>query len=67
MYESLAENGLIAIVEFRLEDEGVPIRREHKMSKVQIAKEFGGNGFKLLRSYDKLPWQHLLFFGKVIE
>jgi len=40
----------------------VPIKPEHKMSKAQVIKEMGVNGFKLVRSYDKLPWQHLLFF-----
>ena len=32
------------------------------MSKEQVIKEMTKNGFKLSRSYDKLPWQHLLFF-----
>jgi hypothetical protein len=26
-------------------------------------KEFSPNGFKLVREFDKLPWQHLMFFG----
>ena len=64
MRESLSENGVIAIVEFRSEDPNVPIKKDHKMSKEQIMKEYKANGFKLVRSYDKLPWQHLLFFGK---
>jgi hypothetical protein len=32
------------------------------MSKAQIMKEFPANGFKLVEEYDKLPWQHLMFF-----
>lgn len=64
MRESLSEKGVIAIVEFRLEDKEVPIKVDHKMSKVQIEKEFSANGFKLMKSYDRLPWQHLMFFGK---
>jgi len=51
-------------VEFRAEDQSVPIKPEHKMSKVQINKEMKANGFKLVREYDGLPWQHLMFFGK---
>jgi len=64
MRESLSEKGVIAIVEFRTEDPKVPIKKDHKMSKEQILKEYKANGFKLVRSYDKLPWQHLMFFGK---
>ncbi len=64
MRESLSENGVIALVEFRSEDKKVPIKEDHKMSKAQIEKELTANGFKLVRSYDKLPWQHLMFFGK---
>ena len=64
MRESLSENGVIALVEFRKEDKAVPIKEDHKMSKKQIDKEYTANGFKLVRSYDKLPWQHLLLYGK---
>ena len=33
------------------------------MSKLQVNKELTANGFKLVREYDKLPWQHMMFFG----
>ena len=62
--KSLRPGGRVALVEFRLEDEKVPIKLLHKMSKEQIMKEFPANGFKLVESYDKLPWQHLMFFEK---
>ena len=58
----LKPTGRIALVEFRAEDVRVPIRPEHKMSKRQILKEYQANGFKLVEEYDKLPWQHLMFF-----
>jgi hypothetical protein len=48
-----------------MEDKKVPIKLLHKMSKEQIMKEFPANGFKLVGSYDELPWQHLMFFEKV--
>jgi len=64
MRASLSENGVIAFVEFRKEDKSVPIKEDHKMSKAQIDKEMKANGLKLVRSYDKLPWQHLVFYGK---
>ena len=34
------------------------------MSKAQVVKELTTNGFELARSYDKLPWQHLMFFAR---
>jgi len=60
----LSKEGLIALAEFRTEDPKVPIKALHKMSKKQIMKEFPPNGLKLTRQYDKLPWQHLMFFGR---
>ncbi len=60
--KALKPKGQIVLVEFRAEDESVPIKPEHKMSKDQIMKEMTSAGYKLARSYDKLPWQHLMFF-----
>lgn len=62
--QSLKKDGLVALVEFRAEDPTVPIKPEHKMSKAQVKKEFKKNGFKLVREYDKLPWQHVMFFAR---
>ena len=64
MRRSLKPDGVIALLEFRLEDRDVPIKLLHKMSKKQIMKEFPANGFKLVRTFDKLPWQHMMFFGR---
>jgi hypothetical protein len=33
------------------------------MTKAQINKELTSNGFKLVREFDGLPWQHMMFFG----
>jgi cyclopropane fatty-acyl-phospholipid synthase-like methyltransferase len=63
MRKALAPGGLVALVEYRAEDEKVPIKPEHKMSKEQIMKEFPANGFKLVKEFDGLPWQHLMFFA----
>jgi len=60
--KSLKPNGRVALAEFRAEDPKVPIKPLHKMSKAQIMKEFPPNGFKLVEEFDKLPWQHLMFF-----
>jgi ubiquinone/menaquinone biosynthesis C-methylase UbiE len=64
MREALAPKGLVVLVEFRTEDPNVPIKPEHKMSKAQVMKELRPNGFKLVKEYEKLPWQHMLFFGR---
>lgn len=61
---SLKPTGRVALAEFRLEDPDVPIKLLHKMSKEQIMKEFPRNGFKLVGSFDELPWQHLMFFAR---
>jgi ubiquinone/menaquinone biosynthesis C-methylase UbiE len=61
---SLKPTGRVALVEFRAEDPAVPIKPLHKMSKAQIMKEFPPNGFKLVDEFDKLPWQHLMFFER---
>jgi ubiquinone/menaquinone biosynthesis C-methylase UbiE len=61
---SLKPGGRVALVEFRAEDRSVPIKKLHKMSKQQILKEFEPNGFQLVEEFDKLPWQHLMFFER---
>lgn len=62
--KSLKPKGLVVLVEYREEDPDVPIKPLHKMSKAQINKEMTANGFQLVKEYDLLPWQHMMFFGK---
>ena len=62
--KSLKPTGRMVLVEFRLEDPNVPIKLLHKMSKRQILKEVPPNGFKLVEQFDKLPWQHVMFFER---
>lgn len=62
--ESLSDTGVIALLEFRAEDASVPIRPLHKMSKAQILREYNANGLKLVREFNGLPWQHLMFFAR---
>ncbi len=61
---SLRPEGVVALLEYREEDPTVPIKPLHKMSKRQIMKEYEKNGFKLVREYNQLPWQHLMFFAR---
>jgi ubiquinone/menaquinone biosynthesis C-methylase UbiE len=67
LHKALKKDGQIVLVEFRAEDPTVPIKPEHKMTKAQATKELKANGFKLVREYDKLPWQHVMFFQKESE
>ncbi|TWT85324.1 Magnesium-protoporphyrin O-methyltransferase [Posidoniimonas polymericola] len=64
IHASLAARGRVALVEFRAEDPNVPIKPLHKMTQAQCVKEFRANNFKLVGQYDKLPWQHVLFFAR---
>lgn len=62
MRTALKPDGRLVLVEFRLEDPNVPIKLLHKMSKKQILKEIPPNGYRLVEQFDKLPWQHVMFF-----
>lgn len=62
MRKSLKPEGQLVLVEFRMEDPNVPIKKLHKMSKRQILKELKPNGFKLAKEFEGLPWQHMMFF-----
>ena len=64
MRKSLKPDGIAVFLEYRKEDPDVPIKPLHKMSKAQVNKELTANGFKLVKEFDKLPWQHMMFFGK---
>jgi len=57
-----AEDGRLALVEFRAEDPDVPIREAHKMSATQMIAELEAAGWSLDRRFDELPWQHLMLF-----
>ncbi len=61
---SLKPDGRVVVVEFREEDPEVPILPLHKMSKMQVVREFTANGLKLVGQFDELPWQHVLFFAQ---
>lgn len=61
---SLGPEGVVALLEYREEDPNVPIKPLHKMSKRQILREYNANGFKLVREFNELPWQHLMFFAR---
>lgn len=64
LHEALKSNGKLFLIEYRAEDESVPIKKVHKMTEEQAAKEMKAAGFKLERNMDNLPWQHCMIFVK---
>ncbi|MEX0742704.1 MAG: class I SAM-dependent methyltransferase, partial [Phycisphaeraceae bacterium] len=62
--EALKPGGRLVLVEFRGEDNTVPIRPEHKMTKDQIRLELNANGFEVADEFDELPWQHVMSFTR---
>ena len=65
MVKSLKPGGRIVFVEFRLEDETVPIKLVHKMSEKQVIKEMGVfPQLKHTKTHAELPWQHVIVFEK---
>jgi ubiquinone/menaquinone biosynthesis C-methylase UbiE len=59
---TLKPGGRLVLIEFRKEDDSVPIRLEHKMSVAEAKLELEAEGFRLARVSDVLPWQHILIF-----
>jgi ubiquinone/menaquinone biosynthesis C-methylase UbiE len=64
MRKALKPEGVLVFLEYRKEDKEVPIKPEHKMTKDQVNKELTANGYKLVKEFEGLPWQHMLWYGK---
>lgn len=64
--KSLKPGGRVAFVEYRKEDPAVPIKEVHKMTEAQVKKEAGAKelGLVWLKTYGKLPRQHVVMFEK---
>lgn len=61
---ALKPNGRFILLEYRMEDPKVPIKRLHKMSLEQAVKEMKAVGLKLQENIGNLPWQHFMVFVK---
>jgi len=61
---ALKPGGRIVLVEYRAEDPNVPIKELHKLSVAQATKEMKAVGLRLLKNDQRLPQQHIMFFGK---
>jgi ubiquinone/menaquinone biosynthesis C-methylase UbiE len=64
MVKALKPGGRLVFVEYRLEDETVPIKLVHKMSERQVKKEMGPFPLQHAKTYESLPWQHVIVFEK---
>ena len=61
---SLAPEGRMVLLEYRKEDPQVPILPAHKMSVAEVKAEIEPEGFRLEKTLENLPRQHILIFRK---
>lgn len=64
LLRALKPDGRIVFVEYKAEDDSVPIKPLHKMSVPQIRREAAVHGLQLVDSIRGLPWQHALVFAR---
>jgi ubiquinone/menaquinone biosynthesis C-methylase UbiE len=64
MCRSLKRGGRMVFVEFRGEDEGVPIKTVHKMTEAQVKKEMAPHDLIWRETIRVLPWQHIIIFTR---
>jgi SAM-dependent methyltransferase len=62
--KGLKPGARVVLVEYRGEDNRVPIKRLHKMTQQQAKKEMSAVGLQWLRTDDYLPQQHVMIFSK---
>jgi ubiquinone/menaquinone biosynthesis C-methylase UbiE len=64
MIKALKPAGRLVFVEFRREDEKVPILLAHKMTEKQVLAEMTQHPLKHIKTMEALPWQHVIIFEK---
>ena len=64
MKTALRAQGKIYLIEYRGEDDEVPIKKAHKMTEAQAVSEMAAAGMKLEQNIGNLPWQHCMVFVK---
>ncbi|GMU20049.1 MAG: hypothetical protein AMXMBFR13_01500 [Phycisphaerae bacterium] len=62
--KALRPGGRVVLVEFRLEDPLVPIKRLHKMSEAQVIREMRPHPLRHQETLRTLPRQHVIVFEK---
>lgn len=61
---TLRPNGRLVLVEYRAEDDQVPIKATHKMTEAQVIKELTAQPLIWEKTINNLPWQHIVVFKK---
>ncbi|KPQ37237.1 MAG: Methylase involved in ubiquinone/menaquinone biosynthesis [Phormidesmis priestleyi Ana] len=61
---ALKPGGQVVLAEYRAENPLVLIKKHHKMSQKQVKKELTAAGLTWVKTDDRLPQQHLMFFQK---
>ena len=64
LVRALKPGGRVVFVEYRAEDDAVPIKALHKMSEAQIKREAALYPLVWERTAHALPWQHVVIFRK---
>ena len=67
IHKSLKPHGKLLLLEYRGEDPDVPIKKLHKTTVAQLAKELSANDFRLFYKGDFLPMQHFWCTKRWIE
>ena len=62
--KALRPGGQVVLAEYRAENPLVLIKKHHKMTQKQVKKELTSAGLKWVKTDDRLPQQHLMFFEK---
>jgi 2-polyprenyl-3-methyl-5-hydroxy-6-metoxy-1,4-benzoquinol methylase len=64
LLKALKSNAKLVLVEYRAEDDTVPIKTTHKMTEAQVIKELTVQPLKWQKTIRSLPWQHVVIFTK---
>ncbi|MGD1898165.1 MAG: class I SAM-dependent methyltransferase [Phormidesmis sp.] len=62
--KALRPGGQVVLAEYRAENPLVLIKKHHKMTQKQVKKELTAAGLSWIKTDDRLPQQHLMFFEK---
>ncbi|MGB3786849.1 MAG: class I SAM-dependent methyltransferase [Phormidesmis sp.] len=62
--QALKPDGQVVLAEYRAENPLVLIKKHHKMTQKQVKKEMKAVGLQWVKTDDRLPQQHLMFFEK---
>lgn len=64
LYKALKPGGRVFLVEYKGEDPQIPIKPLHKMTVEQVKKELSEVGFVWIKTYNTLPFQHIIELRK---